>query len=65
MHFANGAAFAAVLFTILTQNLRFCSSAEAGIVPSCFYKIVLIKKNCKTAIFNSSLNNSIVLHVVK
>jgi len=28
MHFANCAALAAVLFTTLTQNLRFCSSAE-------------------------------------
>jgi len=28
MHFAN----AAVLFTTLTQNLRFCSSAEVGVV---------------------------------
>jgi len=27
MHFANGAALAAVLFTTLTQNLRICSSA--------------------------------------
>jgi len=32
MHFANCAELAAVLFTILTQNLRLCSSAEAGIV---------------------------------
>jgi len=32
MHFANGAALAAVLFTNITQNLRLCSSAEAGIV---------------------------------
>jgi len=32
MHFANGAALAAVLFTTLTQNLRFCSSTEAEIV---------------------------------
>jgi len=32
MHFANGAALAVVLFIILTQNLRLCSSAKAGIV---------------------------------
>jgi len=32
MHFANGAALAAALFTTLTQNLRLCSSSEAGIV---------------------------------
>jgi len=32
MHFANFAALAAVLFHTLTQNLRLCSSAEAGIV---------------------------------
>jgi len=32
MHFANGAALAAVLFTTLTQNLRPCSSAEVGVV---------------------------------
>jgi len=34
MHFANCAALAAVLFTTLTQNLRLCSSAKAGIVLS-------------------------------
>jgi len=32
MHFANCAALAVVLFTALTQDLRLCSSAEAGIV---------------------------------
>jgi len=32
MHFANGGALAAVLFTTLNQNLKLCSSAEAGIV---------------------------------
>jgi len=32
MHFANSATLAAVLFATLTQNLRLCSSAEAGIV---------------------------------
>jgi len=32
MHFANCAALAAVLLTILTENLRLCSSAEARIV---------------------------------
>jgi len=30
MHFGDCAALAAVLFTTLTQNLRLCSSAEAG-----------------------------------
>jgi len=45
---------AAVLFTTLNENLRLCSSAEAGITrnlflnfeqkqASCSYKIVLIK----------------------
>jgi len=42
MHFANGAALAAILFTTLTQNLRLCSSAEAGIVHNCSY--ILSKK---------------------
>jgi len=32
MHFTISAALAAVLFTTLIENLRFCSSAEAGIV---------------------------------
>jgi len=52
MHFANCAAFAAVWFTTLIENLRLCSSAEARIVlnlflnfkqkwASCSYKIVL------------------------
>jgi len=36
MHFANGTALAAVFFTTLTQNLRLCSSAEAGIVLNLF-----------------------------
>jgi len=35
MHFAKGAALAAVLFTTLTQNLRLCSSTETGIVLNC------------------------------
>jgi len=37
MHFASGAALAAVLFTFLTQNLRLCSSAEVEL-----FLIVLI-----------------------
>jgi len=52
---ANCAMLAAVLFTTLIENLRLCSSAEAGIVlnlflnceqkrASCSYKIVFIKK---------------------
>jgi len=36
MHFANCAALVAVLFTTLTENLRHCSSAEAGIVLNLF-----------------------------
>jgi len=32
MHFGNCVALAAVLFTILIENLRLLSSAEAGIV---------------------------------
>jgi len=36
MLFANCAALAAVLFTILIENLRFFSSAEAGIVLNLF-----------------------------
>jgi len=55
MHFANCAALIAVLFTTLTENLRLCPSAEAGLFlnfeqkeASCSYKIVLIKrKKCK------------------
>jgi len=39
MHFANCAAFVAVLFVTLTKNLRLCSSAEAGIVLSLFLNI--------------------------
>jgi len=34
--FANCAALVAVLFTILIENLRLCSSAEAGTVFSLF-----------------------------
>jgi len=54
MHFATCTALAAVLFTTLNQNLRLCSSAEAGIVlkfrpkneqKKSSYKIVLIKKS--------------------
>jgi len=36
MHFANCAALAAILFTILTENLRICSCAEAEIVSTLF-----------------------------
>jgi len=36
MHFANCAALANVLFTILIENLRICSCAEAGIVLNLF-----------------------------
>jgi len=46
MDVANGAALAAVLFTTLTQNLRLCSPAEAGIVLKFWAKYeprVLIK----------------------
>jgi len=32
MQFANCAVLAAVLYTTLTEKLRFCSSTEAGIV---------------------------------
>jgi len=38
MHFANSAALAAVLFKVdyaLTENLRLCSSAEAGLFLIC------------------------------
>jgi len=41
MHFANCAALAAVLFTALIENLRLCSSAEAGIVL--IYSYILSK----------------------
>jgi len=34
--FANCTAVAAVLFTTLTQNLRLCSFAEAGILLNLF-----------------------------
>jgi len=37
MHFADCAALAAVLFTVLTENFRFCSSAEAGLFLICLY----------------------------
>jgi len=36
MHFANCAVLAAVLFTTLTESLRLCSSAQAGIVLNLF-----------------------------
>jgi len=36
MHFANYVALGAVLLTILIENLRLCSSAEAGIVLNLF-----------------------------
>jgi len=36
MRFANGVPLAAVLFTSLTERLRLCSSAEAGIVLNLF-----------------------------
>jgi len=36
MHFANSVALAAVLLTTLIENLRPCSSAEAGIVLNLF-----------------------------
>jgi len=42
MHFANCAALAAVLFTTLTEIMRLCSSAEAGIVLN--YSKILSKK---------------------
>jgi len=50
MHFADCAALAAVLFTTLTENLRLCSYAEAGLFLICFKilsknePLVLIKK---------------------
>jgi len=36
MHFTNCVALAAVLFTTLTENLRFCSAVEAEIVLNLF-----------------------------
>jgi len=42
MHFADWAALAAVLFTTLTENLRLCSSAEAGFFLICSY---ILSKN--------------------
>jgi len=36
MYFENCAALAVVLFTTLIENLRLCSSAEAGIVLKLF-----------------------------
>jgi len=42
MHFANCVALAAVLFTILTENLRLYSFAEAGLFLICFY---ILSKN--------------------
>jgi len=52
MYFANCATLAAVLFTILTGNLRLCSIAETGIVLNLFLNfekneprvLILIKK---------------------
>jgi len=55
MHFANCAALTAVLFTTLIQNLRLCSSAEAGIMEKS-YMIV-----CK----NPLLHNIITLLLIK
>jgi len=37
MHFANCGILAAVLFSTLTENLRLCSSAEAGIILNLFF----------------------------
>jgi len=42
MHFANGAALTAVLFTTLTQNLRLCSSAEAKLFLNFEQKMSLV-----------------------
>jgi len=36
MHFVNRAALAAVLISTLIENMRICSSAEAGIVLNLF-----------------------------
>jgi len=36
MHFANCMVLATVLFATLIENLRLCSSAEAGIVLNLF-----------------------------
>jgi len=36
MHSVNCVAVAAVLFTVLTENLRLCLSAKAGIVLNLF-----------------------------
>jgi len=36
MHFANCAALVVVLFTTLIENLKLCSSAEAGIIVNLF-----------------------------
>jgi len=38
MHFANCTPVAGVLFTTLTENLRLCSSTEAGIGFNLFLK---------------------------
>jgi len=64
MHFANGAALAAVLFTTLTQNLSLCSLAEAGIVlkfsakneprvltKKVYILFILIEINCSSELF--------------
>jgi len=63
MRFANCAALAAVLFTTLTKNLRLCSFAEDDLflnleqkLPSCSYKIVLIKK-----VYSSTFQNNFAM----
>jgi len=49
MHFANSAELATVLFTIITEKLRLCSSAEVGIVLNLFLNF-----NIKWATYSSS-----------
>jgi len=39
MQFVNCAALSAVLFTTLIENLRLCSSVEAGIVVNLFLNL--------------------------
>jgi len=51
MHFANCATLAAVLFATLTQNLRLCSFAAAGIV------LKILSKN-EGSYKKSVINNS-------
>jgi len=49
MHFTNCAALNAILLTTLIENLRLCSSAEAGIVLNLFLNFeprVLINNKC-------------------